>query len=502
MTENNRINSARKLYNDLGFDSLPLLPQGKRPCIRGWKRSFSYRLWRSAPYNANIGIRGGGPANVAFIDCDEPRAFENITNYLAGLGYHGDDYPVVQSASGIGRHIYITLNNNLTGDWRELSKEIGKGEFRYGTGAFVVAPPSFTTEGSYLLLSGDYSIRPALKAQDVLPLLGNREISSADNKSLPRRAIALLKGKQDKVYASRSHHDASLIASLINAGYSFEEVLELFEKNETSGKYHELKKTNGSKAAIHYVSKSYSEAEQWTQSHESKARQTANSAIKWAESTPWQGRTGAIDQLIYLAHATIAHKAGRLTYVASCRDLAELAGIGKTTATRATWRLCKSGLIVLSKKAIADSANIFQLGSLDNTGHSPRTPNVRKCPTTSNHDVFRHNGLGKSAGQVWKALSENPATLKELAKITGRHIKTIKSAVLRMTNLANPLTGECLPMVTSADGKTWRAVEVDLDLIARIIGTAGTGEKQKRRHAHERYLHTSSLENGRKHKQG
>lgn len=316
MTENNPIISARKLYNDLGFDSLPLLPQDKRPYIQGWQKGLPYRLWKSAPQNANIGIRGGGPANVAFIDCDEPRAFESVTSYLAGLGYHGDDYPVVQSASGIGRHIYITLVSNLPGDWRELSKETGKGEFRYGAGAFVVAPPSFTKEGGYQLLSGDYSIRPTLKAQDVLPLLNNREITSANNKSLPRRAIALLKGKQDKVYASRSHHDASLIASLINAGYSFEEVLELFEKNETSGKYHELKKTKNSKAAFHYLRKSYSEAEQWTRSHEGKSRQIAKSAITWAESTPWQGRTGAIDQLIYLAHATIAHKAGRLTYAA------------------------------------------------------------------------------------------------------------------------------------------------------------------------------------------
>lgn len=490
---------ARKQYDDLGFDTLPLIGGSKKPYPRAWQSRLPYRLWQNAPETANIGIRGGGLADVAFIDCDAPQAFVTVTNYLAGLGCRGDSYPVVQTASGEGRHIYITLAGMLSGDARNLSNEVGKGEFRYGAGAMVVAPPSVLKDGGgYHLLSGDFSVRPTLEVKDILQILGNREIKTEGKLAIPRRALALLHGKTINKFSSRSHFDESLIASLINTGHPFESVLELFENNETSGKYHELKRIKGNKAALHYLSKSYTEAEKWTQAHESKARRIAKSAITWAESKAWQGRTGAIDQLIYLAHATISYKAGRLIYAASCRDLSELAGIGRTTATRATWRLCNLGLLVPDKKAVADSANVFKLGNLDMVGHSPRTPSVRKCPTLSNHDAFRYMGLGKSAGQIYAALQDSPASMDELAEITGRHTKTIERALRRMAKLADPITGEYLPMVASDDGEIYHPLPVDLDRIAHAVGTAGKGERQRKEHARERRLHQNSLALGKK----
>ncbi len=502
------VDAARVMFDELGFDTLPLIPGAKNTYARTWQKRLSVRLWQNAPENANIGIRGGGLANVAFIDCDELRTFENVTNHLARLGFRGDSYPVIQTASGKGRHVYITLAGVLSGDARDLSKEIGAGEFRYGAGAYVVAPPSRISDGGgYLLVSGDYSIRPALEVKDILPILGNREIVNAPKPTIPRRATAMLKGKEDKPYSSRSHFDESLIASLINAGHSFESVLDLFENNQTSGKYDELKKTKGNKAALHYLSRSYDEAWQWTQSHESKARQTAKSAIAWAESSPWQGRTGAVDQLVYLAHANIAYKAGRLIYAASCRNLAELAGIGFKTALRSTYRLCDAGLLVPDKKAVADSANFYQLGKMDKVTHS-LSYSVRKCVTLSTHDAFRVErrkiinkfhvyGLGKSAGQIWQALQERPATVDELADSTGRHVKTIERVIDRMSKLADPLTGEYLPMLASDDGETWRALDVDLDRIAQAVGTAGASERQRKQHARDRRLHARGLEQGR-----
>jgi hypothetical protein len=495
------------MYSELDFDTLPLIAGSKKPYVRAWQSCLSYRLWQSVPQDANIGIRGGGLANVAFIDCDEkehPGTFETVTAWLAGLGYRGDNYPVVQTASCKGRHVYVTFSGGLSGDWRVLSHEIGAGEFRFGPGSYVVAPPSIIKDGgAYTLLSGDFSTLPRLALDDILPIIQNKEIVTECKPTISRRASAMLRGEHNKMFQSRSHFDESLIATLINSGHAFENVLELFENNPTSGKYQEIKKAKGNKAALHYLSKSYSEARQWTQAHESKARQIAQSAIIWAESNPWPGRTGAVDQLVYLAHARIAYKAGRLTYAAACRDLAELAGIGKTTATRSTWRLNNLGLIISDRKAVADLANVYQLGQLDVMGHSPSTPNVRKCPTMLNHDVFRHRGLGKSAGEVYVVLREHSATADELAGITGRHIETIKRVLDRMAKLSDPLTGEYLPMVASDDpqgksgGKTYHSLPVDLDRIAHLIGTAGMGERQRKEHVRERQLHAFSLLKGR-----
>jgi hypothetical protein len=490
------VDTARLMYTELGFDTLPLISGSKKPYACAWESRLSFRLWQNAPQGVNIGIRGGGLANVAFIDCDEPRTFERVTKYLAGLGYRGDSYPLVQTTSGVGRHIYITFASELSGDARKLSNEIGAGEFRYGVGAYVVAPPSLINEGAgYSLISGDFSIRPTLKVQDVLPILGNREISTVHKPTPSRKALALLHGKNIENYSSRSEAEQSLIASLVDSGFSFGEVLDLFNHYPCAGKYSEFKARN-LKNAERWLLKSYTEAARWTETHESKARQIAKSVIAWAESRPWQGRTGAVDQLIYLAHANIAYKAGRLTYAAACRDLAELAGISHMTATRATWRLCNSGLLVPDKRAVADCANVYQLGDLDIPLHSLSTSIVRKCNTMSNHDVFRHSGLGKSAGQVWQVLQHHSASIQELTAITGRHVKTIERALDRMTNLADPLTGECLPMVASHDGEIYSPLPVDLDRIAQAIGTAGAGERQRNEHARDRRLHARGLANG------
>lgn len=499
------VDAARVMYDELGFDTLPLIPGKKKAYPRAWQKRPVNRLWQNAPEGANIGIRAGGEAQVAIIDCDEknrPGTFENVTNYLAGFGYEVGSYPLVQTASQIGRHIYITFAGGLSGNARDLAPEVGAGEFRFDAGAYVAAPPSQVEgAGRYRLISGDFRYRPALTVKDILPILGNQENIPERKPIIPRRAVALLHGKTVENFSSRSHFDESLIASLINAGHTFESVLELFENNDTSGKYHELKREKGNKSALHYLSKSYANAQKWTQAHESKARRLAIAAITWAESRAWQGRTGAVDRLIYLAHAEIAYRAGRLTYAAACRDLAEWAGIGFKTATRATWRLCDSGLLVPDKKAVGDSANVYQLGSLDIVTHSPSSSYVRKCVTMSAHDVFRFRGLGKSAGEVWQALQERPATVDELVEITGRHEKTIRRVLGLMAKLTDPLTGEYLPMVASDDGEIYRPLPVDLDRIAHAIGTAGAGDRQRKEHARDRRLHSRGLERGRQARQ-
>jgi len=488
------VDIARKQYDDMGFDTLPLIGGSKKPYARAWQSRLPYRLWQNAPRDANIGIRGGGLANIGFIDCDEFKAFETVTNYLAGLGYRGDSYPVVQTPNC--RHVYITLAGVLSGDARDLSKEIGAGEFRYGAGAMVAAPPSVLSDGGgYQLISGDFQIRPTLEVKDILPILGNRETTTASKPTLSRKALALLHGKGIDTYSSRSEAEQSLIVSMANVGLTFWEVLDFFNRYPCAGKYADLKARNA-KNAERWLSKSFNEAMQWTKTHESKARQLAKSAIEWAEGKAWQGRTGANDRLIYLAHANISYKAGRFNYAAACRDLADMAGVSHMTATRSTWRLCKSGLLIPDKKAVADSANIYQLGSLDTPLHSLSTSIVRKCNTMS-HDVFRYGGLGKSAGEVYTALQENHATVDELAEITGRHKKTVRRVLDRMAKLADLLTGEYLPMVASDDGKIYHSLPVDLDRIAHAVGTAGRGEKQKRDHAIERRLHARGLERGR-----
>ena len=145
------------------------------------------------------------------------------------------------------------------------------------------------------------------------------------------------------------------------------------------------------------------------------------------------------------------------------------------------------------------TVNIYQLGQLETVGHFLTTSTVRKCPTISNHDAFRHKGLAKSAGEILQVLLGGPATDEELVERTGRCMKTIRRWLHVMATLTNPLTGEYLPMVASEDGKTWHALDIDLDNVAHAVGTAGKGERQRLQHAKERDADARSLLVGSRH---
>lgn len=498
------VNAARLQYGELGFDTLPLIPGSKAPLARSWQNRPVNRLWQNAPQGANIGIRGGGLASVAFIDCDEPQTFENVTHWLAGLGYQAGDYPIVRTASGEGRHVYASFAGGLAGDWRILSKEIGAGEFRFGAGAFVVAPPSQVNGNGYELISGDFARLPGLALDDILPIIGNQETQPAPAKPrLPRKAVALLHGNGLDGYKSKSEAEQALIVSLVNVGFGFADVLDLFNRHPCAGKYAELKAENP-KNAERWLQHSFNEAAQWATTHESPARQTAQAAIAWAESRAWPGRTGAVDRLLFLAHLQIAYRAGRLTWAAACRDLAERAGISHMTATRATHRLCNIGLLEVDTPATVDCATLYRLGhELDKLLHFLTKGDFRKCNSLSiNHDAFRFGGLGKATGEIYAALQESPATVNELAEKTGRRAKTVKRALERMAKLTDPLTGEYLPMVASDDpqsansGKIYHTLPVDFDRVAHALGTAGAGQRQKELHAKERRVHARNLSKG------
>lgn len=491
-----------KYYDELGLDTIPIPPGSKEATIPGWGRREPWRMWQNPQEGANIGIRAGGERNAAIIDCDDknaPETFVNVSHYLAGLGFQAGAYPLVQTASGVGRHIYTTLTSDLPGQYRTLAPSFGAGEFRYGPGAYVVAPPSVITgSGAYTLISGDFARPfPTLDLSDIRPFLGNQDTTPAlPRMTIPRRAMALLHGKNTESFKSGSESEQSLIASLINAGYSFAEVLDLFNRYPCAGKYAEMR-TQNPKNAERWLNHSYTKAAQWAATHESKARQTITAAITWAESTAWAGRTGAVDRLVFLAHLAIAYRAGRLNWAAACRDLADRAAVSAKTAATATHRLCNGKLLDIEIVSTVESANVYRL-TLDKVTHSLSTSLVRKCVSLStNHDLFRQGGLGKRAGQVWQVLQEKPATIKELAEMSGTHTRTIIRALSRMAGMVDTYTGEALPMVTSDDGATWYALPADLDKLSLIMGTAGIGKKQKERHTKERREHKRELAAGR-----
>jgi hypothetical protein len=58
-----------------------------------------------------------------------------------------------------------------------------------------------------------------------------------------------------------------------------------------------------------------------------------------------------------------------------------------------------------------------------------------------------------------------------------------------MSEIIDPHTGEVIEMVSELEGGVWQAHEVDLNQVARLVGTAGTAQRQRKMHEVERQQH-------------
>ncbi len=132
-------------------------------------------------------------------------------------------------------------------------------------------------------------------------------------------------------------------------------------------------------------------------------------------------------------------------------------------------------------------------------GELPEMPKIsRSWVGGALHEAFRERGLGHSAAQIFDLLSQGEAlTINEISKRTGRGRTTVWRVLGRMAQILDPSTGEMLAMV-ERDGKKWRACDgVDLDAVARVVGTAGASKRQHEQHERERAAHRQALLHGR-----
>jgi DNA-binding transcriptional regulator YhcF (GntR family) len=184
---------------------------------------------------------------------------------------------------------------------------------------------------------------------------------------------------------------------------------------------------------------------------------------------------------VFLAHTNLAHRSGQLTYHASSRDIAEIAGVGRKTAATASRRLAASGLVEVVQSAGFLYANRYRLPEKTNIAPLPHI-GLEGVGSTSSFllpDAFRRGGLGHAAFEVVRALEIEPLRAKEIAQRTGRHVQTVRKALLRLRRVG------CVEKVYGRwNGKPLS--EINLEALARIVGTTGARKKQKERHRGER----------------
>jgi predicted transcriptional regulator len=481
-------------YKGLGLKPIPLCPNSKEPIPgHSWERKD---IWNYAEESSNIGLICGGNAKLAVIDCDNksnPDTFTRINGYLESLGI--TNYPLMKTASLISRHIYLQLLNPPEGSYNLIKPDIGCGEIRYGSGCYVVAPPSvIDNECQYELLRGNIAERPLVSWNDLEPIISTTSFSKINGQvlifeKLSRNTKNLLYGKNIERYQSRSEVEQAIILSCINSYLGFEEILNLFMQYPAAGKFKE-KYSRNPQSGIAYLQRSYQSAKEYAEKNNSEGRQEAINADNWVHSRSWEGRTGSHDRSVMLAHIQIQYSCGKTEYQASIRELAQKSGKCISSVSNANKRLEEQGFIVKVKESTCSLATIYRLGQ---TCTLPQYNTVRECSTLSSHDAFRWRGLGKSGLQVWEAILESPKTIEELEEATGKCRKTIERKLEKMGNLIDMRTREIISMVAFNGDKYSPVNNFDLDYIAELLGTKGMGERQKARHEKERKEHKAIL---------
>lgn len=485
-----------------GYTVIPAALGSKVPCVkykrysRTVERPSLHTLGQWFPSGAqrNIGLLGGhASGGLAFLDNDSPQALDGTEHYLDGLGIHNTTMhrrdPTGSTHDGGGTFWIKTDPPARSGGKGDLDVQADRG--------LVFVPWSKHPDGPIYQFGSWLDVLPVIGLRDLAGLVP-LEPAPAPWPKLSSYAWLLVDGypKEENAFRSRSEREQALANCLALAGCSWRQAVEIFtELLPEHSKYKTKLARRGAKHATdEYLAVTWESAQTFTKKP-NEAQQTAQAVRAWALSRAWPGRSGPTDKAVLLAHCELSESCAKSTYHASCRTLAELAGVGLEAASHANGRLVKDGALVLERRAEDGKATVYSLGSgLKRTfsQHVPSMENVRFSPHEhARHDVWRRDGFGKAGWDVWDALGRvDRASVAELQEATGRCTRTVGRKLAAFA--------ECDMVVRIGRGDWTPRTDVDLDKVAEALGTAGIGARQKERHGRQRIANAVELRTGRR----
>lgn len=215
----------------------------------------------------------------------------------------------------------------------------------------------------------------------------------------------------------------------------------------------------------------------------------------WVETRVWSGRTGQTDRAVLLAcceRAMTANEKG--VFRLSSRELAELARMGRNTASRAIKRLCDQKLLNYCGQDKQSGANLYRFGSGLLALLREKIPVMEPLLLTSNWldsgsltgktDAIERGALGKTAYCLYQHMLtlEQAARGKVLAQGAGLSLKQVYRALSKL---------KAYDLVVKESGgfvARQRTDEQLDDQVALPAGTLGKAAYRRLRHNHERAL--------------
>jgi biotin operon repressor len=339
-------------------------------------------------------------------------------------------------------------------------------------------------------------VTPANAAQALLALAPIDEQKPTIKRRGPSgRIFALLRdGYREGHYNSRSEVIQAIALAAVNQQYS-EEWLFTVLRNPQNRAGEKVQRMTEAEAR-RYVARSYCKAQAYAAAHPAfghrgeavaAIREKIDRATDLILLSAGSGQTGATDYSVTAAHLTIARRIGSLTYGASDREVAQLAGVSRPTVIKAHRRLVKRGVlkrirrpvfgattasqwrIGLPSESVADITNPVLMGGVRLIGKADHT--------TPGADLWRRGGLGKSKCRVWSLLA-TPQTAAQLAPQLNIKVRSVWDHLWALEE-----QGLC---VRDHNGRWHRQRNVNFDVVAKRLGVAGAGARQRAFHQHER----------------
>ncbi len=427
-----------------GIDTIPLRPNEKIPAIANWQAVSSATQWEQyTAKNANIGIRTGN--GLAVVDADDYWAVSQLRDFMRGLGVQP-----AQVQSRRGTHFYLPTND-IPADINSRNLKDIRGEIRAGTGAQVVAPCSVVvnkhSQHAYKFISGSpetiWQTRP-ITWQDLAALVRDPAATTGANlitalpvkiiyRPMPQKAADLLawartatKGEGItyglKTYPTRSEAEAAIIDILALAGWSFDQIQDIFSQAKPGHYVSVSERYRG-----RYLAGTYQRA--ITDLADTGLRPGIANAYKAAYLADYPGRAGASDKALTLALMSQGWVWNTYQPKASLRDIQEFAGnIGSLqTVNSAIERLTAQGLITQVKQSTYDITTLIR--------HTMTRTNADLygdlTQTEINHAAtFRTakaEGIGHTAGLLYDYLqnAREGLTVYDLMDLSGKSHRAI-----------------------------------------------------------------------------
>lgn len=230
-----------------------------------------------------------------------------------------------------------------------------------------------------------------------------------------------------------------------------------------------------------------------------------------AAGATWPGTGGATDRLTLAAVLAKAERQGSVVVSMSARELADLIGVGRGTASNSLRRLAASGWLrrlragrgVTTRDATGEptealNASVYRVTfpaglvplvarNPDTGGTPPEVPvevsGFRAPCLVGGHDAARHGrGFGKVGAEVVADLAKNGAsTAREVGARIGRCHRNLGARKLREMAASGVL-------VRDTEGRYALTADLGatLDVAADTYGTTGMATAQRERHERER----------------